>query len=62
MKKCEGNPFVAITGVVGGILLTIIVLFLIFAKEMMASVLSSVVWGLVVLGIAMGFFASRKKK
>ena len=65
MKKdacCEKNPFVAIGGSLGGILLVIIALFLIFAKEFMAPVLPTIVWGIVVLGIVMGLFALKSQK
>lgn len=60
-KTFEGNPFVAITAVSGGILMSIVIFFLVFAKEMMVSVLPSIVWAIVVLGVLMGLFASRKK-
>jgi hypothetical protein len=61
MAKNEKSPFVAITSITGGILLSILAVFMIFAKEVMAAVVPTVVWGLVVLGIVMGFFAYKKK-
>ena len=57
----EGNPFVAIAAVLGGILLTIIIVVLIFAKEFVVPIMPTLVWGFVVLGGLLGFFASRKK-
>ncbi len=66
MKKekkecCESNPFVAITSVSGGIILTIIIMFLIFARTQMAAVVPSVTWALVTLGCVMGLFSAIKK-
>lgn len=58
----EKNPFVAIGASLGGILLTIILLLMIFAKDIMVSVIGTIVWGLVVLGIAMGIFALKAHK
>ncbi len=60
----DGSDFVKIAGAIGGMLLVIIAIFVIFAKELMASVLPSIVWGFVVLGIVLGSFSlkSTKKK
>ena len=61
MSKNEGNPFVAIAAVLGGILLTIIIVVLIFAKEFIVPIIPTLVWGFVVLGALLGYFASKKK-
>lgn len=58
----ESSDFVKIAGAIGGMLLVIIVVFVIFAKKMMASVLPSIVWGFVVLGIVLGMFSMKSKK
>jgi VIT1/CCC1 family predicted Fe2+/Mn2+ transporter len=59
----DNNPFIAIPSSLAGIFLVITVLFLIFAKESLA-LLVSLIWGFVVLGIVAMFFAyqSAKKK
>jgi len=57
----ERNPFVAITAITGGILLSIIIVFLVFAREVMAVVMPTIVWGLVALSAFMGFFAAIKR-
>ena len=65
-KECcapgESSEVVKIAGVVAGILLVIVVMFLIFAKEQMVTVLPSITWGLVVLGIVLGGFSVKKYK
>ena len=63
MAKEDRSPFVAIGASLGGILMIISVLFLIFAKDQL-EYLASIAWGFVVLGIFLGFFAflSLKKK
>ena len=43
MAKNEKSPFVAITSITGGILLSILAVFMIFAKEEMAAVVPTVV-------------------
>lgn len=58
----EQSDFVKIAGAIGGMLLVIIVLFLVLAKEMMVTVLPTIVWGFVVLGIVLGVLASKKEK
>lgn len=60
-KCCEGNPFVAIGASLGGILLVIIALVLIFAKEQFALIIP-VSWAFVVLGIVMGSLAYKAQK
>ena len=65
MKKkdcCDKNPFVGIAGALGGIYLVIVIMFLIFAKDQIVFVATSIVWAFVVLGIALGAFASKAKK
>jgi hypothetical protein len=54
----EGNPFVAIPAVLGGIFLVICVLFLLFGREQMG-ILVPIVWAFVVLGIV-AILAARK--
>lgn len=55
--KCkEGNPFIAIPSVLGGIFLVIVLFFLIFAPSQL-SMLSTIVWGFVVLGFFAMLFA-----
>ena len=58
----ETSDFVKIAGAIGGMLLVIIVLFLVLAKEMMVTVLPTIVWGFVVLGIVLGMFSMKSKK
>ena len=64
MKKqcCEGSDLVKIAGAIGGMLLVIIVMFLLLAKDMMVPVLPTIVWGFVVLGVVLGAFAAKKNK
>ncbi len=57
----KGNDFIGLGASLGGILLTIIIILVIFAKEMMVSVLPSIVWGFVVLGIVLGLFMLKAK-
>lgn len=59
---CEPGDLVKIAGIVAGILLVIVVMFLIFAKEQMVTVLPSITWGLVVLGIVLGGLTVKKGK
>ncbi|NQU98575.1 hypothetical protein HQ533_03840 [Candidatus Woesearchaeota archaeon] len=58
----EGSNYVALAGVLGGILLVVLVLFVILAKEMMVTALPTVVWGYVVLGIVLAFFQFKSDK
>lgn len=55
---CSSSPssFVALGASLGGILLVVIALFLIFADNATLDVLIPIVWGYVVLGCALGFF------
>lgn len=48
--------FVGISAVLGGILMIITVLFLIFAKDNLEYLLG-IAWGFVILGVFMGLFA-----
>ena len=54
------SPFVGIAGVIGIILTIIIGFFLIYAKESI-SVLIYIVIAILVFGIILGYFASRKR-
>lgn len=62
-QEHDNNPFIAIPSSLAGIFLVIVVLFLIFARESL-ELLTSLIWGFVVLGIVAMFFAyqSTKKK
>ncbi len=51
----DQNPFVTIAAVCGGMFLMTTIFVLIFDKEN-SGVLISIVWGFVVLGIALGAF------
>jgi hypothetical protein len=62
--KSGSGAFVGICAVLGGILMIISVLFLIFAKDSLEYLLG-IAWGFVVLGVFMGLFAllaSKRKK
>ncbi len=59
---CEQSDLVKIAGTIGGMLVAIIVLFMLLAKEMMLTVLPTVVWAFVVLGIVLGLSTLKKKK
>lgn len=58
----ESSDFVKLAGVLGGIFLVIVIVVLIFAKEMLVFVLTNAVWAFVVLGIVLGAFMSKAKK
>ena len=55
------SPFVALGASLGGILLVIVALFLIFASDK-AVFLSSIAWAFVVLGIVLAFFQYKVMK
>jgi len=55
----EKNPIVAIAAVCGGIMIPIIAVVLIFAREQ-ASVLTPITIAIAVMGIFLGYFASKK--
>ena len=59
-KESEKNPFVAIGASLGGIILVMVILTMILAKESFA-LLIPIVWAIVVLGIVMGAYAYKKK-
>lgn len=60
--KDEGkSPFVAIPASLGGIIIAIVVLFLLFAPDSLRY-MTSVVWGLVVLGGFSLYFAHSASK
>ena len=63
-KYEDKNPFVGIAAVLGGLILVVIAMFLIFAEQMVG-VAVGLAWAFVVLGIFLGFFAfmaGKKKK
>ena len=54
-KEPDSSPFIAIPASLGGIILVITVTFLLFGKEFISQI-GTIVWGLVLLGIAaLGF-------
>ncbi len=57
----EKNPFVGIGASLGGISVAIVAIVLIFASSQ-AWVLAPVIGSLALLGIFLGYFASKKKK
>ena len=61
MKK-EKDSFVAIAGSLGGILLVIIIMVAVLAKEFMVQIIPSVVWGFVILGVFLAFFQYKSIK
>jgi Zn-dependent protease len=58
MPEQKSNPAVAIAGVIGGISLSIVVVVLVFAREQLP-VAAWIVGALAVMGIGLGFFATR---
>ncbi len=61
MADQKGNPVVGITSVIGGISLCIVVVIVIFAKDQL-SVAAWIVAVLTIMGIGLGFFASKMSK
>ena len=63
-KECcsEQSDIVKIAGLVAGILLVVVVMFMVLARDQMITVLPSITWGLVVLGIVLGSFTLKKAK
>jgi hypothetical protein len=61
MDKWKGNPFVGIASVVGAISLCIVVIITILAKDQL-SVAAWIVATLAIMGIGLGFFASKSSK
>jgi hypothetical protein len=55
----EKNPVISIASVCGGIMVPIVLFVLIFAKEQ-AWVLAPIAGALAVMGIFLGYFASKK--
>ena len=55
----DTNPLVAIGAVCGGIIVPIVVVVLVFAKEQ-AWVLAPIAVAIAVMGIFLGYFASKK--
>lgn len=61
-EDLESNEFVQIAKAICVILLVIIIFFVALAKEMMVSVLPSIVWGFVVFGIFLSLFTYKSQK
>ena len=61
MAVDKRNPVVGIASVVGGISLCIVLVIAIFAKDQL-SVAAWIVAALAVMGIVLGFFASKMSK
>jgi len=59
MSGDKGSPFVGIAGTIAGISMIIVVILAVFAKEQLM-VAAYVVGALAVLGIFLGFAASKK--
>ncbi len=57
---CEKNQFVGIAGTIGGIMVAIVAIFLIFAKEW-SWVLTPITISMCVMGVFLGYFAYKKK-
>jgi len=53
------NPFVAIAGVCGGILIPLVAIILIFAKES-AWLIAPIAASMAVMGIFLGYFESKR--
>ena len=56
----DKNPFVGIAGAIGGIYLVIVVLFLAMAEQW-AGLLVPIAVAMCIMGIFLGYFASKKK-
>jgi hypothetical protein len=61
MAEQKGNPVVGIVSVIGGISLCIVAVIAIFAKDQL-SVAPWIVAALAIMGIVLGFFASKMSK
>jgi hypothetical protein len=61
MAEQKGNPVVSIASVIGGISLCIVAVIAIFAKDQL-SVAPWIVAALAIMGIGLGFFASKVSK
>jgi len=61
MADQKGNPVVGIASVIGGISLCIVVVIVIFAKDQL-SVAAWIVAVLAIMGIGLGYFASKMSK
>ena len=59
MKEHKKDTIVGVAGVVGGISLCIVAILAIFAKDQLA-VAPWIVAALAIMGIGLGYFASRK--
>lgn len=61
MAEQKGNPFVGIAGVIGGISIVIVVVIAVLAKDQL-SVAAWIVAALAIMGMGLGFFASKGSK
>ncbi len=61
MAEQKGNPVVGIASVIGGISLCIVAVIAIFAKDQL-SIAPWIVAALAIMGIDLGFFASKVSK
>jgi uncharacterized membrane protein SpoIIM required for sporulation len=59
-SKEVGNPFVGIAGTIGGISVGIVAVFVIFAQGFVVYSVPIII-ALAIMGMMLGFFASRKK-
>jgi hypothetical protein len=59
MEEQKGNPYVGIAGVIGGISLSIVVIVVVISRDQLP-VAAWIVGALAVMGIGLGFFASRR--
>ncbi|MBW8002883.1 MAG: hypothetical protein FVQ80_12820 [Planctomycetes bacterium] len=59
--ECKDNPFVAIAAVCGGMMVASVAIILIFAKDA-AWVAAPIAASLAVMGIFLGYFASKKNQ
>ena len=57
----EQNPFVAIAGVIAGVMMIMLLFVLIFDAGQ-AWILMPIAFALMVLGIALGYFASKPRR
>jgi hypothetical protein len=60
-KASETDPFIAIPAAMGGILMAIVILFLIF-QPLRMDLLSTIVWGFVIMVCVSVFFAYKSVK
>jgi hypothetical protein len=61
MAENKGIPFVGIAGVIGGISIAIVTVIAVLARDQLA-IAAWIVGALAIMGIGLGFFASRMSK